>query len=58
MSNHFIRITSNGGYVGRWVWFNAGTNGSVAGKGLCFPLPVTLLGAWAGSIPTVRALTR
>lgn len=56
--NPFISITSNGGYIGRWVWCNAGTNGSNAGKGVCFPLPVTLLGAWASSIPVVRALIR
>ena len=56
--NHFISITSNGGYIGRWCWCNAGTNGSNVGKGICLPLPVTDLGAWAGSIPIVRALIR
>ena len=56
--NHFISITSNGGYIGRWAWCNAGTNGSNAGKGVCLLMPVTDHGGWAGSIPVVRALTR
>jgi hypothetical protein len=30
--NPFICITSNGGYIGRWCWCNAGTNGSNAGR--------------------------
>lgn len=57
MSNHFIRITSNGGYIGRWCWCNTGAPGA-DGWGSCSPLPVTILGAWAGSIPIVRLLTR
>lgn len=56
--NPFIAITSNGGYIGRWCWCNAGTNGSNAGRGICFLMPVTELGAWAGSIPIVRYLVR
>lgn len=48
MSNHFIRITSNGGYIGRWCWCNTGAPGA-DGWGS---------GAWAGSIPIIRLLTR
>jgi hypothetical protein len=56
--SHFICITINGGYIGRWAWCNAGTNGSNAGKGVCLQLPVTDHGAWAGSNSIVRALIR
>lgn len=28
--NHFISITSNGGYIGRWCWCNTGAPGAHA----------------------------
>lgn len=55
--NHFIAITSNGGYIGRIVWCNTGALGA-DGWGSCSAMPLTIFGAWAGSIPFVRYLVR
>ncbi len=56
--NHFISITSNGGYIGRWVWCNTGSIGAALKWGSCGLFPITTSGAWAGSTPFVRYLTR
>jgi hypothetical protein len=56
--NESISITSNGGYIGRLVWWNTGTAGCAKHFGDYSLFPVTILGAWAGSIPVVRLLTR
>jgi hypothetical protein len=53
--NAFIRITSSGGYIGRFMWCNTGSSGA-DGWGNCAFFPTTTLGAWAGSIPLVRKL--
>jgi hypothetical protein len=55
--NHFIAITSNGGYIGRICWCNTGAPGA-DGWGSCSTMPLTILGAWAGSIPFVRYLVK
>lgn len=56
MSNHFFRVTSNGGYFGRFCWTNSNAPGNDRPQFVM--MPVTVLGAWAGSIPIVRMLTR
>jgi hypothetical protein len=55
--NDFICITSSGGYIGRFAWCNTGSSAAAAyGWGSVVFFPVTILGAWAGSIPLVRRM--
>jgi hypothetical protein len=57
--NHFICITSSGGYIGRFAWWNGGSPMSyyTDGWGDVAFFPATIeLGAWAGSIPLVRRM--
>ena len=56
--NHFICITSNGGYIGRICWTNSNAPGNDGPWGGVSMMPVTILGAWAGSIPILRYLIR
>jgi hypothetical protein len=56
--NHFICITSNGGYLGRVCWTNSNAPGNDGPWGGVSWMPVTILGAWSGSIPIVRRLIR
>lgn len=64
MSNHFFRVTSNGGYIGRFAWANKGSNGANKDgfggwefasdeSARCYPE-----GFWAGSLWIIRILTR
>lgn len=57
--NHFLHVTSNGGYIGRIIWCNSedpdtpdGFWGSVA------LMPSNRWGVLAGSIPLVRYMLR
>lgn len=53
--NHFFKITSNGGYIGRWYWGNTGIHPSMEHWGSVHWLPNNILAtAWAGSFWAVR----
>lgn len=57
--NHFIHITSNGGYIGRFSWVNSGINrhqpwGSIIHFNERNILNVT----WAGELWIIRAMIR
>lgn len=57
--NHFIKITDNGGYIGRWYWTNSGIHRDLPPFGqLCF-LPRNILNTgWAGDIWAIRAICK
>ena len=58
MYNHFFCATGNGGYLGRFCWCNSGAPGNEGLWGSITVMPVTILGAWAGSLPILRRLIR
>jgi hypothetical protein len=58
MSNHFIKITDKGGYFGRFCWCNSNSRGNEGLWGSVTMFPITIHGAWAGSIPLLRILVR
>jgi hypothetical protein len=63
MSNHFFRVTSNGGYIGRWVWCNSGTDAVVEcgywGQIIALKDCKNLIeSVWAGSIWVFRMMTQ
>jgi hypothetical protein len=63
MTNHFIRITSNGGYIGRWFWTNSGSpaaavNGHWGGVTCLEDCANLRESIWAGSLWVLRVLTR
>lgn len=62
MSNHFISINSNGGYIGRYYWANTDFHHPDPdfrqgwGQMYCMPITKNILGSqWAGSIWVLRA---
>ena len=56
--SHFLRITTEGGYLGRWCWSNTGSTGSHGEWGfVCWIDNPALPSAWAGSIGMIRYLT-
>lgn len=55
-ANHFISITSSGGYIGRLWWTNTGIDPDWPHWGDTGLIPDTILGAWAGSVWCVRAI--
>jgi hypothetical protein len=60
MSNHFFRVTSEGGFLGRWFWGNTGGTGCDGWGGNHWITDKVLKdfdSAWAGSIPILRYLT-
>lgn len=60
--NHFLRITSEGGYLGAFAWSNSDpsqppafpTDTSMWGCWLCLHSPNITGQAWAGSLWAVR----
>ena len=52
----FMAITSTGGYIGRVIWHNTGIYPDHPHWGSVGLMPVTILGSWAGSIPTIRQI--
>jgi hypothetical protein len=61
MSNHFIRITGEGGYLGRWFWGNTGSTGCDDKWGSIHWLSNTAMenmgSGWAGSVGILRYFT-
>lgn len=57
--NHFFRITSEGGYLGRWYWHNTGIHPDLPHWGMSFWLPDNNYGVnWAGTLWAVRLIVR
>jgi hypothetical protein len=58
--NHFISITSNGGYIGRIAWTNTGTEAASSHWGEYIFLRTTnvLDSCWWGDSWVIRAITR
>jgi len=61
MSNHFCRITSEGGYFGRFFWANSNSRGQPEDWGTVQWLPncrnLEPDSGWAGAIWVLRLLT-
>ena len=61
-SNEFIRVTSNGGYLGGFWWVNSGTIGDYPDFdywGAVTLIPVNLWGlGWAGELWIIRVFTK